>query len=118
MSSTRNKNTPGDYQLEKNRYEQFYSKTTYINSPSGMAFTQHLPGDGLLPSKMAAIELSENSSDIESFLFGIGSTNLVTPKAEVKPDIRQFKSLSIIDKTPLILPDELILLPRQRPSIQ
>jgi hypothetical protein len=64
--------------------------------------------------KTAHRNLSANYSDVESFLFGIGSTNLVSPKSDPIPDIQQYKSLNIIDKTPLIMPEQLTVQSNQR----
>jgi hypothetical protein len=73
-----------------------------------------LPGNGLLPGRMAYGSLSRNDSDIESFLFGIGSTNLVTPKGPTLIDIKKTPSLNVADRIPMILPDPLYVQPGQR----
>jgi hypothetical protein len=55
-----------------------------------------------------------NACDIESRLFGIGSNNLVKSIVEIQPEfkdvdsnLRDLKSLSIIDRTKLIMPEPL-----------
>lgn len=102
MASTRNKNTPGNYELEiKGKNEQARYKVAEIYSvPKETAFF----GDGLLAGRVGPAQLSSNYCDIESELRGIGATNLVTPTPEVQPDIYELKSLNIIDRIPLILP--------------
>ena len=117
MASTRNKNTSGNYELEQKQYFEKRLYNTYIHSGNGVPVTPYLPGDGLLPTKMAPTELSNNSRDIESFLFGINSTNLVTPQAEIKPDLKTLQSLTMINKPKIIMPDAFVAEPDQRPSL-
>lgn len=115
MASTRNKNTPGNYQLEQFGKLKQADYLTYIHSQSGRAAQTHFPGNGLLSGRYAPTELSYNPSDIESFLYGIGSTNLVTPLEQPIAQIKQLQTLNIMDKTPLILPNPLVIEPHQRP---
>lgn len=114
MSSTRNKNSPGDYLLEQrghNHIQSYLSCSSY-GEPTNVYFA----GDGLLMGRIPANHLSNNHCDIETQLFGIGSSNLVTPKQNAMPDIKSVKSLNIIDKTPVILPDPLVVEKNQRPQ--
>jgi hypothetical protein len=104
MASTRNKNTPGNYSLEQNQHRRFYEEVMYRNSSTGAAYQLYFPGDGLLMGKMKSRDLASNSTDIESTLFGIGSTNLESPLPTITPDIHTFKNLNMIHKTPMILP--------------
>ena len=52
MSSTRNKNSIGDYQHEIRSYTNASNYTTY--EQSGKAPTNHFAGDGLLMGRMAS----------------------------------------------------------------
>ena len=72
------------------------------------------PGDGLLGAKTAREVMAFNACDIESKLFGIGSTNLVKPLPEIQPkfndvdaNLRELQSLSIIDRVELVMPEPL-----------
>ena len=113
MASTRNKNTPGDYRLEK---ESIISQRNYITSTSfALPIQSYHPGDGLLGAKTARTVLSSNACDIESSLFGIGANNLENPKPKVFPELNTLKSLSIIDKVPLIEPRPLAVNHANRP---
>jgi hypothetical protein len=105
MSATRNKNTPGNYRQE--RLENIHMNT--INRYTGKTenTTTFLPGNGLLTGRMGHSQLSNNGCDIESQLFGIGSSNLETTASVVTPSLKQMKSLSIISKTPIFLPEPL-----------
>jgi hypothetical protein len=115
MSSTSNKNTPGNYKLEQSSNNQFTDHMTFINSAPAEAFTNHFAGDGLLMGKNAREHLCNNYCDVESQLRGIGSTNLVTPKKEVLPELKYVQSLSISDRLPTIVPEPLKIDKDQRP---
>ena len=115
MASTRNKNTPGDYRLEQTEYARQLAYTEYKHGPSGSAVQTNFAGNGLLMGRMPSVSLSDNACDIESQLFGIGSTNLVQAKGHVVPEIRPVESLSIMQRIPIILPDTLTVQHNQRP---
>ena len=103
MASTRNKNTPGDYELEiKGKIIQADYKTY---EPYGAPTQTAWAGDGLLCGKVGSSKLSNNYCDIESNLFGIGANNLVSPMAELAPQINQLQSLNIIDRPKVQLPE-------------
>lgn len=115
MASTRNKNSPGDYQLEQWAQQRRFEDITFINATQGRPVQPLFPGNGLCGARIAGKDLAQNDCDIESFLFGIGSTNLVTPLSPVIPNINHISSLNVIDKTPMIIPNSLIIEPNQRP---
>lgn len=114
MASTRNRNTQGDYDLEQWSNTQNIHYKTYTSF--GKPTQTHLPGDGLLAGRVGASELAFNNNDIESFLFGIGSTNLVKANPATVPDIKLLNSLSIIDRLPVSIPDPLVIEPNHRPG--
>jgi hypothetical protein len=114
MASTRNRNTQDDYNLEQWSNTQDINYKTYTSF--GKPNTTHFPGDGLLGGRVGAGELAFNNHDVESFLFGIGSTNLVKPNPTIVPDIKSLKSLSIISRLPVAIPDPLVIEPNQRPG--
>jgi hypothetical protein len=64
---------------------------------------------------MPPTQLSNNSVDIESFLRGTGTTNLVNPKPDTEPNLIPVSSLNIADRIPLLLPKPLFIEPEQRP---
>ena len=91
MTSTRNKNSLGDYTLENN--ENMYALQNFTFD-GRIYSTNLLPGNGLLPCSMPLSILSNNQADIETNLFGIGSTNLVFPIVKQRqPDINNFRNL-------------------------
>jgi hypothetical protein len=115
MSSTRNKNNQGDYNLEQNQNTNISEYSLYLNSREQEKI--YYPGDGLLIGKIAPTSFSFNSCDIESQLFGIGSTNLVTPKDEVTLDKKDLKSLNIYEKPAVYIPEAFVLNENERPKI-
>jgi hypothetical protein len=63
--------------------------------------------DGLLQGRMGSTPLAYNYTDIESSLLGIGSTNLVKPLPNLVPHLKELKSLNIIDRLTVALPEPL-----------
>jgi hypothetical protein len=113
MTSTRNKNCPGDYKLEQNINNNIDAYKTMRSST--FAYENYLAGDGLLVGKNPREILCNNYCDVESELFGIGTTNLVKPKDPVIPDLNPIKSLNIIERIPVIIPKPLVVEKGQRP---
>jgi hypothetical protein len=116
MASTRNKNTPGDYKAERNINNNTVDYYTNHKNSYGVPNTTYYPGDGLLQGRVASENLSHNNIDIETQLFGIGSTNLVHHKINQLPELKPLQSLSIINRPPIIIPEPLIIHKDQRPS--
>jgi hypothetical protein len=116
MASTRNRNTPGNYKAEQWSLEQNRIYQSYLHASRGQAITTHFAGNGLVGGWMPHTELANNSIDIESFLHGTGSTNLVEPNAFVVPQFKSIDSLNIADRVPLLLPKPLYVEPNQRPQ--
>jgi len=115
MASTRNKNTPGNYCLQQLEYSQSRQYTIYKNSFAGEAYDTKLPGNGLLPAQIPWNQMSYNAPDIESFLFGINSTNLVNPAPCLTPELKQLKSANVFEKSPIYIPEPLVVEKNQRP---
>ena len=115
MASTRNKNSPGDYKMEQDRFKNKMDYLTDKKNGYSVPTENHFAGNGLLMGRIASENLAYNACDIESYLRGTGLTNLVSPMPEFHPDIKPFLSLSIMDKTPLVMPEPLIVKKNQRP---
>ena len=118
MASTRNRNDRGNYQLEERGREEQRLYSTFRNQGNGQAFTNHFAGDGLLGGRMGPLALSRNFADIDSYLKGTGSTNLVTPQPEIRPQLKTLESLSVIDRIPVLIPAPLRHVHDQRPLLQ
>jgi hypothetical protein len=115
MSSTRDKNQPGDYIQQQSINNRIDNYMTYINSAPAKAHTSHFPGDGLLMGKIARESFCHNYVDIETQLFGISSSNLVNPTQKVSPQLDVPKSLNMIDRLPVLVPEPLIVDKYNRP---
>ena len=118
MASTRNKNTQGNYNLEQRNHTLSASYKLYPNSSYGAAYTTQLAGNGLNPGQIPGNQLSHNTADIESFLFGINSTNLVNASLSHNPtpELVKLSSIHIFDKPNTTMPVPLYLDKNQRPS--
>ena len=112
MASTRSKNTPGNYALERELYTKHGH---YMVTNNAYDTTMNLAGNGLLGQKCPANQLSNNSTDIESLLFGIHSTDLEISSFTAEPSYKSLKTLNIQERTPLIMPEEFVPLAKQRP---
>jgi hypothetical protein len=115
MASTRNKNTPGNYCLEERQYSQSRQYTLYPNSQYGAAYNSRLAGNGLNPAQTPWDKLSYNAPDIESFLFGINSTNLVNRAPCFVPELAKLESVNIFEKKAILIPEPLVMDAKQRP---
>jgi hypothetical protein len=116
MASTRNKNTRGNYCLEEISNANARTYTIYKNSAHGEACKTQLPGNGLNPAQIPWNKLSYNAVDIESFLFGVNSTNLVEPKQPcLTPELAVLSSANLYENEPTYIPEPLVLEKNQRP---
>ena len=115
MASTRNINTPGNYCLEERQYKHMEHYTLYKNSQYGEAYKTRLPGNGVNPGQIPGNKLSYNSVDIESFLFGVNSTNLVKPAGPLVPELANLKTENFFEYAPVFMPEKLVVEKNQRP---
>ena len=115
MASTRNKNTLGNYDLQQRDYRNYGNYTGYKNSSYGEAVDNKLPGNGLNPGQMPWNVLSKNPADIESFLFGINSTNLVKPQPNLTPELTHLEQVNVFKYPSVYIPTPLVIPKNQRP---
>ena len=118
MASTRNKNDKGNYISEQRSLDNSRASLGFANQGNGKAYTNNYAGDGLLMGKMGPAALSYNYIDIDSYLKGTGSTNLVASLAPVEPRFKELESLSIMNRLPVILPSPLQIDANQRPLLR
>lgn len=118
MASTRSKNTPGDYatQQSENTHTVDYNLYSGYNYHDRTGFA----GDGLLPGKYP-LQLFNDNCDVESELFGIGSTNLVEPRTPTYllptglPPKRGLPVVSMLSAKPAtIVPEVLVVSKTER----
>lgn len=112
MASTRNKNTVGNYEQEQNEKHNLRKYEMYVGSRHND--NPSFAGLGLGVGNYSYNTLTTNSADVESELFGIGSTNLVNPRSAFIPEPTQMKTLSIITKNTVLLPEPLVIEKKQR----
>jgi hypothetical protein len=116
MSATRNKNWIGNYCLEQRQYKGQERYALYENSSHGYAFDTRLPGNGFNPGQIPGNQLSSNSVQVESFLFGINSTNLVDPApTKIHLESKCLKTANCFDSQEVLMPETFKPLPGQRP---
>lgn len=118
MTSTRNKNTQLNYNLEKSNTEKLLRENLYLHSSSGRPISECIPSLGYMPSHISREALSNNSIDIESQLRGIGSTNLETPYQPIIPSIINLELKDFFDKQQsVIMPYPMVYENNQRPVL-
>jgi hypothetical protein len=115
MASTRNKNTSGNYCLDQRQNTGIESWQLYKNGANGYAYDTRLPGNGLNPGQLPWDTLSNNAVDIETFLFGINSTNLVNPAPPLTPELKCLQQADAFKSTPIIMPIPQAIPKYQRP---
>ena len=107
MSSTRNRNMPNDYCIENQKYKQSVGYTT--NTSRRFAHSDAFPCAGINMGGMPGSVLAWNAVDIESTLYGIGSTNLVEKKKDPTPKIKDLDHISFFKRMNIFLPEPLII---------
>ena len=112
MTSTRNKNTVGNYEREQDEKHNLRRYEMYVGF--GRNDNPCYAGNGLISGHYSNNTLATNYYDVESELFGIGSTNLVNPRSAFIPESTQMKTLSIITKNTVLLPEPLVIEKKQR----
>lgn len=119
MASTNMKNSSRNYCLERNininheKYNFYKYKKVPVKSK--------LPNLGINSGNMSCgyyhNVLSNNACDIESSLYGIGSSNLVSGPKKTYPDLNRLGSVSFSNNVlPRFIPEPLIVEKDQRPS--
>jgi hypothetical protein len=101
MAATRNRNTPGNYKLEQNAIHQWHGQQMYEHSAQGRPYETYLAGNGLIQGHMRGHALANNPTEIETMLFGIGSTDLTKNPEDVvpiKPDLKHLASMDLFVK--------------------
>lgn len=110
MTSTRNKNTLCNYRLDQRAIEQYQQYTEYEHGSSGNPVHINLPGNGLGNIGITGYKLAKNQIDIESFLRGTGSVDLVTGTYQnITPELICLTPINIYQKDPVILPRPLTI---------
>jgi hypothetical protein len=118
MTSTRNKNSQLNYNLEKSNKEKLLREKLYLHSSSGRPTTECIPSIGYTPSHISRDALANNAIDIESQLRGIGSTNLETPCQVVIPSLRTLDFKDFFERQQsVVMPYPMVYENNQRPML-
>tara|TARA_B100001063_G_C16690252_1_gene516660 strand:+ start:444 stop:812 length:369 start_codon:yes stop_codon:yes gene_type:complete len=116
MTSTRNINTFGNYELEQKEFRKFQNYNLDTTLSYGEPYMASIPSGGSAPpSKLNRTVLSSNSVDIESALRGIGSTNLVKPQFPTFPQLIPLNTVEFFKRNPVIMPAKLEVSNTERP---
>lgn len=113
MACTRNRNTKLNYAVEKQKSKNTENYMLQNTRPPEI----FLAGNGLISNgRIAGSELAYNPVDIETFLFGIGSTNLEAPAPLILiPKPKMLRTADLFEKREIIMPDPLVVERNQRP---
>ena len=115
MTSTRNRNTASDYNLEQLQNTNHLENNLYINY--GRPSTECFP-ELYNPSKLSRDALANNPIDIESTLRGIGSSNMVKPCTQTNPSLRNLDFKPFFDRPKaVVMPYPLVFENNQRPNL-
>lgn len=117
MASGRDINSPEYFKKEHCEIKKAQKYQLFENAPNGPAYRTLLSGDGLGPARIASTELSVNSVDIETQLFGIGSSSVI-PRYRPTPELHPIPSLDIFNKPKPIVPKWGPPIENQRPMFR
>ncbi len=116
MASSGMRNSGGYYCEQQKRYNRILTNNT--DTKVSKQKDNCLPDLGIINGVMASgynnNALSNNAADIESELFGIGSTNLVQRKSRVNPDINSREYCKWFERNNVFLPAPLVIEKNQR----
>lgn len=114
MASTRNINSKLDYsvvQKSTKAMRQYYDYE-YKNT----AYKSAMPELGVNVSHMPRHVMAKNATDVESMLYGIGVSNLVTPFEAPKPQVNKLPTIKYFETPKLIKSKPLVVEADQRPE--
>lgn len=115
MSSTRFINDIGEYTLQQKQSREICGNR--ISNHRTRNSNQGLPELGFNPTHIPSTQLSHNAIDVESQLYGIGTSNLIKPHVHVTPDLINQTNVSYFKKPELLLPVPFEHKGNQRPII-
>ena len=114
MASTINKNTKEDYCLQQKIFERNVNYNLYPNSQYGKSYRPAIPNKCIGVPRFSMNETATNSIDVESELKGIGSTDLVKPRARFIPNPHILPNICFFDQPSTYLPNPLVVEKNQR----
>jgi len=106
---------PGNYKMQTAINNRIFHSSIYKYGAFGTPYLSSLPqGGSAPPSRMDRNRLSKNPVEIESQLFGIGSSNLVSGYRPPLATINRLKDISFFDRNKIIMPCTLVVEGAQR----
>lgn len=113
-------NMLGEYKQQQFSYGKQIERC--LDKPFASASRTCFPGAALLPGKIHHAHLTHNGTDVESFLFGIGATNLFQPANSHDTVYNQEKaplaSLNLVPaRNETIMPEKTVVRLGQRPYL-
>ena len=112
------KNLPGNYR--QNQKEQHQNRQYLVNKNKKIPLNSAIPDLGINVGNMAGGYthniLSNNTADLESYLFGIGTSNLVKPFVKPSNDKNTLDNLPFFNTPGYCMPKPLVVENRQRPT--
>jgi len=115
MASTRNINMREEYRAQQKSIE---SKQDYDINQYGRPTQELLPTQMMNYGSMSRDALSTNAVDIETELFGVGSTNLVVEKSPVRPGLIKHGDIDFSTQNPFVMDEKHVQITFQRPLMR
>ena len=115
---TSNRNTRGNYAAEQAASAAFRNWQLYPHGAGGVALQATQPGNGLGAARMPSHLLSDNATDLESAMRGLGSlAHLETGEApkQVNVSLTSLGVTSLYETEPIYMPVPLAVPKGQRP---
>jgi hypothetical protein len=111
MASTRNKNRKDEFFIDKKMQERQVAWQTTTESVQKAAYPCH----GINVQRMPAEKLSNNSVDVETYLYGIGANNHLFPTSTPTNSQIKLPSTTFYNRPAVYIPKLPDMLTNQRP---
>ena len=116
MASTRNKNTRNNYAIELNK--SIHTQDYLLTPDYGQVQNTAYPGNGLGAARIPRTQMSSNPIDIETFLFGIGASDLTKDVPVLNADLTCLPTHDIFKNTEPVLAPQIVASVTQRPQFK
>lgn len=116
MASGRDKNQIPNYLIHQRGLEE--TRNWGLNEQRVFAHYVALPQATINVGQMPNFLLSANSTDIESFLRGVGANNFINPQGTFRPELRKLPEATFFEREKYtIIPKPLTIEDNQRYTI-
>ena len=119
MASTRNLNSMNNYKVEQRqeRQQKLLKLDQHLPKPRVCILPDAGVPVGMMTGGYNNNALSKNAADVESYLFGIGQTNLVAPRGKTSERRNELKHHAFFQRNSVFIPSPLVIDREQRPMI-